>query len=141
MSTKTRTRHISVRERFKTIKDDKSALEERQLLEKWIQLNDDRTEKKRIITAMEGAVELLVKDKYQKLTEKEIKTIVVEDKWMHTIEDTVQAEMQRISQRLTQRIKVLAERYEMPMPDMLAEVETLENKVNAHLNKMGYKWK
>jgi len=132
--------HISIRERLKTIKKDKKASEERLVLEKWVQLYDERTEKKCIVSAMQRAVELLVKDKYHKLTEKEIKEIVVEDKWMHTISDAVQAEMQRISQRLTQRIKELAERYETTMPAMLTEVEELESKVNAHLQKMGYSW-
>lgn len=132
--------HISIRERLKAIKKDKSAAEERKVLEKWIQLYDERTEKKRIITAMEGAVELLVKDRYHQLTIAEIKALVVEDKWMHTLSDAVDAEMQRISQRLTQRIKELAERYETTMPALLSEVEDLESKVNAHLQKMGFSW-
>ncbi len=132
--------HISIRERLKTIKKDKKASEERQVLEQWIQLYDERTEKKRIVSAMQRAVELLVKDTYHKLTETEIKEIVVEDKWMHTLSDAVDAEMQRISQRLTRRIKELAERYERPLPSMLADVDILENKVNTHLKMMGYSW-
>ena len=48
--------------------------------------------------------------------------------------------MERISQRLTQRIKKLAERYETPMPKQTIEVAALENKVNAHIKKMGFVW-
>lgn len=36
--------------------------------------------------------------------------------------------MQRISQRLTQRIKELAERYEFTLSELSGEVETLEKK-------------
>ncbi len=59
---------------------------------------------------------------------------------MTTIDLAIKTEMQRISQRLTQRVKELAERYESPMPMLLAEVEALEAKVNVHLNKMGFSW-
>ena len=58
---------------------------------------------------------------------------MVEDKWIATIEHSVKNEMQRISQRLTLRIKELAERYELALPSVLNEVKSLEEKVNAHL--------
>jgi len=61
--------------------------------------------------------------------------------WMATIEHTVKNEMQRISQRLTGRIKELAERYQTPMPKLIEEVNQWEEKVNAHLAKMGLVWK
>ena len=46
--------------------------------------------------------------------------------------------MDRISQALTQRVKELAERYDMPMPQMVNRVSELEAKVNRHLEKMGF---
>jgi len=48
--------------------------------------------------------------------------------------------MESISQRLTQRIKELAERYETPLPKQNSEVAKLEERVNAHLQKMGFVW-
>jgi len=45
-----------------------------------------------------------------------------------------------ISQRLTGRIKELAERYEAPLPLMTSDLEKLESKVNSHLKKMGFVW-
>jgi type I restriction enzyme M protein len=59
---------------------------------------------------------------------------------MATIENSVKNEMQRISQRLTARVKELAERYELDLPSVLNGVKSLEEKVNAHLSKMGYTW-
>lgn len=47
---------------------------------------------------------------------------MVDDKWMASIERSVKTEMERISQRLTQRIKELAERYETPLPKQTADV-------------------
>jgi len=52
----------------------------------------------------------------------------------------IEGEMERISQRLTGRIKELMERYETPLPAIDKELTELENKVNAHLQKMGFVW-
>jgi len=49
---------------------------------------------------------------------------------MATIEYTVRNEMQRISQRPTQRIIELAERYETPLPKQTTEVTELENRLS-----------
>ena len=52
--------------------------------------------------------------KYPKLTEDEVKALVVDDKWLtHRWPPSV-GEMDRISQALTKRVKELAERYETP---------------------------
>ena len=59
---------------------------------------------------------------------------------MASIASKIKTEMDAISHRLTERIKELAERYETPMPKLTEEVETLTNKVEEHLKKMGYEW-
>ena len=79
--------------------------------------------------------------KYKVLTIDEIKTLVVDDKWMQHLDHSVHNEMQRISQALTQRIKELAERYETPMPLQLKAVKDFEEKVKTHIAKMGFEWK
>src|SRR5262249_21623782 len=47
-------------------------------------------------------------------------------------------EMERISQALTQRVKELAERYETSLPQMVSRVAEMEEKVNCHLERMGF---
>ena len=59
---------------------------------------------------------------------------------MQSIEIAIKGEIDHISQRLTNRIKKLAERYETPLPKINQEVEDLESKVNTHLKKMGFVW-
>ena len=78
--------------------------------------------------------------RYKSLTEAEIKQLVVDDKWMARMEHAVKTEMERISQRLTQRINELVERYDTPLPQQNLVVDALEEKVNAHLAKMGFVW-
>ena len=46
--------------------------------------------------------------------------------------------MDNISHRLTRRIKELAERYEIPLPQLNTTVAELTAKVDAHLKKMGF---
>jgi len=76
---------------------------------------------------------------YGKLTEDEIKTLVVEDKWLSTIAAAVQGELDRVSQTLTGRVRQLAERYATPLPQLTGEVATLAARVERHLEKMGFK--
>lgn len=75
---------------------------------------------------------------YPKLSEAEIKTLVVEDKWLAAIAADIYSEMDRISQALTQRVKELAERYETPLPMLTGKVAELSAKVTVHLKKMGF---
>ena len=86
------------------------------------------------------ALENKVIAKYPTLTETEIKTLVTDHKWIHSIETTITAEMERVSQALSQCIKELADRYENPLPQLKNKVKTLEEKVNAHLAKIGLVW-
>ena len=79
--------------------------------------------------------------KYPKLTEAEIKTLVVDDKWMVRLSGAVKGELDRVSQTLTGRIRELAERYATPLPILTEEVETLAARVGEHLKKMGAVWK
>ena len=74
-------------------------------------------------------------------TDAEIKTLVVDDKWMARLSAAVQGELKRVSQTLTSRIRELAERYAKPLPQLIDEVESLATRVEEHLAKMGASWK
>ena len=74
---------------------------------------------------------------YATLTETEIKTLVVEDKWLATIREAVEGEMQRLTQQLAGRAKELEERYARPLPELEQEVEAFGAKVEGHLKRMG----
>jgi type I restriction enzyme M protein len=78
---------------------------------------------------------------YPKLTEAEIQTLVVDDKWLTALKAAIHGEMDRISQTLTQRVKELGERYEMPLPQMVCHAAELEARVNHHLEEIGFAWR
>ncbi|HHV19528.1 MAG TPA: type I restriction endonuclease, partial [Thermoanaerobacterales bacterium] len=66
--------------------------------------------------------------------------ILVNDKWIVSIINEITTEMDRISHRLTTRIKELSERYGETLPEIEAGVEELSKKVKSHLQRMGFAW-
>lgn len=135
----------SVQKRVKELTMDNGQLitedeEELKILKLYLKLAEQEAEAGKKIRDAQGALEKKILEKYKTLTEAEIKTLIVDDKWISTLERDVKTEMERISQRLTGRIKELAERYETPLPAITAEVDALEKKVHGHLKKMGYVW-
>ncbi len=119
---------------------NKVSLEKKKILEQYIEHCNNQIQLNKKIKEAIADLEVKVIERYSTLTVDEIKQLVVDDKWMATIERSVKTEMERISQRLTQRIKELAERYETPLPKQTAHVAELEEAVNAHLEKMGFVW-
>jgi type I restriction enzyme M protein len=126
--------------RFKEIKGDKEAKDEADVLKRWLDLSEAESSLKRSVKEMDAALDKLACEKYPKLTEAEIKTLVIEDKWMARLTAAVQGELERVSQTLTGRIRELAERYATPLPRLVDEVASLSARVDAHLKRMGASW-
>jgi type I restriction enzyme M protein len=78
--------------------------------------------------------------KFKTLTEEEVRTLVVEDKWLASLQAAIQTEIDAISQRLTCRVKELADRYENTMGELDSQTQTIEEKVATHLENMGLVW-
>jgi len=110
------------------------------VLEEWLRLNGEEGELKKKLKDAEADLDAKAYAHYPKLTEAEIKTLVVDDKWLGTLSAVVHGEMERVSQSLTQRVKELSERYETPLPQMNARANELEKRVNKHLERMGFSW-
>ncbi|MDD1523456.1 MULTISPECIES: type I restriction-modification system subunit M [Bradyrhizobium] len=130
----------AINARLKEIKGDKDAADEAAALRKWLELSDEEADLKKALKAAEADLDAKAYAKYPKLTEAEIKTLVVDDKWMARIEADIHGEIDRISQALTQRVRTLADRYEVRMPDLAKRVANLDTKVERHLRAMGFAW-
>lgn len=129
----------NINARLRELRDEED-IEEEQVLKDYVALLDKRTATNRKIREANEKLDDLIYERYPSLTEEEVKQLVVEDKWMHTIESAIKDEIDHISQRLTNRVTELAERYENSLPEIEAEVQEAEAKVNAHLEKMGFVW-
>ena len=131
----------SVKDRLKVIKGDKEADDERKMLDAYAALIEQEADASKKAKGAQKVLDAKVAAKYSQLTEAEIKTLVVDDKWLAAIAASVQGELDRVSQALTGRIKQLAERYATPLPELADEVETLAVAVDEHLKTMGFAWK
>ncbi len=121
------------------LKELKSAdNDEARALYEYLKLCEKQADLKRCVTAAENKLDEMAYAKYPTLTEADIKTLVVEDKWLAALDAAIHGEMDRISQALTQRVKELAERYATPLSQMTSRVGELEAKVAAHLKRMGF---
>jgi type I restriction enzyme M protein len=126
--------------RFKEIKGDKEAKDEADVLKRWLDLSEAESSLKRSVKDMDAALDKLAYERYPKLTEAEIKTLVIEDKWMARLTAAVHGELDGVSQTLTGRIRELAERYATPLPRLVDEVAALSTRVDGHLKRMGASW-
>ena len=130
---------------FDGIKDltgkDQDAKDEAAVLKRWLELSESETALKRAVKEQHAALDKVAYEKYPTLTEAEVKTLVVEDKWMARLAAAVQGELERVSQTITGRIRELAERYATPLPQLTEEVTALAVRVDGHLQKMGASWR
>ncbi|PSB30111.1 type I restriction-modification system subunit M [Chlorogloea sp. CCALA 695] len=127
----------SITARLKEVKGDK---EEQGVLKQCLKLFDGETEAKKVLRDKQTALDAAVFAQYPKLTEDEIKTLVVDDKWQGTLKNAIASEIERVTQQLANRVKTLEERYAEPLPQLVQEVEVLSSKVEEHLKRMGLEW-
>jgi type I restriction enzyme M protein len=129
-----------VNARLREIKSDREAKDEADVLRRWMELSESEAALKRAVKVQEAALDQLAYEKYPALSEAEIKTLVVDDKWMARLSAIVQGELERVSQTLTGRIRELADRYAAPLPQLIDDVEALAARVKEHFERIGASW-
>src|SRR6266705_332081 len=130
----------SVKDRLKEIGTDPNFADEQKALQAYQDLLDKQSDAKGWRKKTQEDLDAKIDGKYPKLTEAEIKTMVVDNKWMARLSVAVQGELNRVSQNLTGRIRELAERYATPLPKLSDEVGTFTVRVEDHLRRMGASW-
>ena len=130
----------AVKARLKEIGRNPDDADERAALTAYADLLDQQTAAKVKRKAAQEDLDKKIDAKYPKLTEAEIKTLVVDAKWMARLQAAVQGELDRVSQTLTGRIRELAERYATPLPQLADEVPTRAGRVEEHPKRMGAVW-
>jgi len=124
---------VSVTARLKRATDP----EEKAALKQVKKLFDAETRCKKAVKDAQDALDLAVFKHYPGLTEADIKALIVDDKWLAILCERIEAEIERITQQLANRVKQLDERYAEPLPAITQSVEQLSNKVAGHLKAMG----
>lgn len=104
------------------------------------QLFEEEAANKKSVKEAQEELDKQVFEQYPQLTEAEIKTLIVDDKWLATLQANIIAEIERVTQQLAKRVKTLEERYDEPLPALIQSVEALSANVDEHLKKMGLQW-
>ncbi|HAS3628732.1 TPA: type I restriction-modification system subunit M [Vibrio cholerae] len=125
---------VTARLKLATDSDEKAALKQAK------KLFDAEAEAKKALKEAQEALDLAVLKQYPKLSIEEIKSLIVNDKWLATLESNIVAEIERVTQQLANRVKELEERYSEPLPALTQSVENLSDKVSGHLKAMGLEW-
>ena len=126
----------SVTARLKLASDD----EEIKALKQAKRLLEVEAASKKALKAAQEALDLQVFKKYPQLTAADNKVLVVQDKWLASLQAHIEAEIERVTQQLAHRVRTLEERYAETLPALSQTVETLSAKVDEHLRKMGLQW-
>jgi type I restriction enzyme M protein len=130
----------NVTARLREIKEDEEARDEAAVLSDWLKLSGEEADLEKRLKGVGAALDAHAYAKYPTLAEAEIKTLVVDDKWLEALEGTIRGQMHGVGQHLTRQVEALAERYETPLPQMVDRVAELEAAVYRHLERMGFSW-
>lgn len=126
--------------RIKDIEDDEDLADEMEQLQAYLKLMDSESSYKSAIKRAIKSIDDALLKKYPALTLDEVKHLVISDKWCSSIGDAVGKIYASISNNLAARILEIYERYEGTLPALKDNVSKYESKVEAHLERMGYKW-
>lgn len=128
----------SVKDRLKTIAGDPEYDDERAAIERYRALALALAGAKASHSDAQKALDGKVFVRYGQLSEAEVKTLVVEDKWLATLRALIEGETLRAGQSLCARLGALGTRYDTPLPDLTTRAQTLRGRVDAHLERMGF---
>lgn len=133
MNDKDKVTKATIKARLKHAKD----ADEIALLKQLQSLFDAEDTAKKAAKDAQETLDMAVFTQYAKLSESDIKTLIVQDKWLASLQSAVEADIERITQQLANRVKELEERYAQPLPQLEADVLALSAKVAEHLQAMG----
>jgi len=111
--------------------------EEAKLLKQVAKLMTAETAAKKAVKEAEEALTEATLKKYPELTEEEIRSLVVDDKWLTDIAELIEAEIEARTEQMTARVRVLTERYGHTLPELTDSLADLETRVARHLTAMG----
>lgn len=114
--------------------------EECRFLQGWLKLSANFDKLKKDIKKKDEALDAACRERIGKLAEGEVKTLVIDDKWLAMLEKTITESVEAAGQSLVGSVSGMAERYATPLPELEANVKEFEVKVASHLERMGFKW-
>lgn len=125
--------------RLRVVKREKSDPDEVKALEHLIALYEAEAAAKKEVKDLQAELDAAVLKEYGKLTEEDVKSLVLDEKWHAAIKSRVAGEVHSLTHNLVARIQQLGERYAQTVGALDSELADLEAKVADHLTDMGLK--
>jgi type I restriction enzyme M protein len=129
-----------ITKRLKIIKNDLEFSNEFKILIQYQKLIEKQTELKNHFKNVEKELDKKLYVKYGKLTKEEIKEIVIQNKWLISIHNSINEEVKSLSRKFGSRINELVDRYDIPLSKLVKDDQSLSNRVNEHLEKLGFEF-
>ena len=126
----------SVTDRLKKARYEGSDPEEIDALLHLLKLYEAEAGAKRVVKEAQAELDLDTLKQYGNLTETEIKTLALDDKWLATLTERVGSRVEALSRTLVARVQELGERYSETVEALDRTLADLESKVVAHLAAM-----
>ena len=111
---KSKVTKASLKVRIKAIQVEPESEQEREVLTRCLDLVEAESKAGKAVKDAQVGLDQKVMASYTTLAETQIKTLVVEDKWLAGIRAAIEGEVQRLTQQLAGRLSVLDERYVRP---------------------------
>ena len=109
---------------------------EQEIYNKALQILTEQKELESTLKAATGELNQKVFDKFKTLDENDIKTLVVDGKWLSELKEQILSTVERAVQERITRISTLAARYDKTLDELTERASTLSLRVKAHLDAM-----
>ena len=118
------------------LKNEPEIAEELALLEQYLDIAAAGSKVDKQIKAAETKLEKGLLEKYGELTEDDVKTLVVDDKWIGAIQVCVDSEFSNLAQLLASTVTASSQRYTHAMPYLQEQVTQFSDKVSRHISRL-----
>lgn len=123
--------------RLREAKKEGADADEIKALNYLIKLYDAESEAKKAVKEAQVELDQTVLKEYSNITEDDVKSLVLDEKWHATIKSRIAGEVNSLTLSLVARLQELGERYAETVRALDAALENLEAEVTAHLADMG----
>jgi type I restriction enzyme M protein len=119
------------------LKNEPARADELEAAERCLALLKDEASARARLKAAEKRLNEDVVRQYGELSEAEVKSLVVEDRWFADLSRALGARVELLATGLADRVAVLESRYHEPLPSLLKTVAELDERTAAHLDAIG----
>ena len=123
--------------RLRDAKKEGSDPDEVKALEHLLKLYDAESTAKKAVKEAQATLDLATLKQYGNLTEDDVKTVVLGDKWHTTVAGRIAREVESLTFDLVARLQELGDRYAETVDALDVALEDLESRVSSHLAAMG----